>query len=146
MSNIIIACPHCKSLNKLPKKDEYKKAVCGVCKGDLLDNKPISLDNYDEFQKIINSVTVPVIVNFWAQWCGPCQMFAPIFAKVAHEFPLKAQFVKVDTDKNQQAAMQFGIRSIPTIVALKEGVETDRAMGALDEFSFAMWVDKLIET
>ena len=145
MSDIVIACPHCKSLNKLPKKDEYKKAVCGVCKGNLLDNKPISLDNYDEFQKIVNSVTVPVIIDFWAQWCGPCQMFAPIFAKTAHEFPLKAQFVKVDTDKNQQAAMQFGIRSIPTIVALKDGVEIDRAMGALDEFSFTMWVDKLIE-
>jgi thioredoxin 2 len=145
MSNIVIACPHCKSLNKLPKKDEYKKAVCGVCKGNLLENKPISLDNYEEFQKVVNSVTVPVIIDFWAQWCGPCQMFAPIFASVAKEFPLKAQFVKVDTDKNQQAAIQFGIRSIPTIIALKDSQEIDRAMGAIDEFSFTMWADKIIE-
>jgi thioredoxin 2 len=72
-------------------------------------------------------------------------MFAPIFASVAKEFPLKAQFVKVDTDKNQQAAMKFGIRSIPTIVALKDSQEIDRAMGAIDEFSFTMWADKLIE-
>jgi len=144
METIVIACPHCKNLNKLPKKDSYKKAVCGVCKGNLLENKPVSVDSYEEFQKIINSVTVPVIIDFWAEWCGPCQMFGPIFSKVAKEFPLKAQFVKVNTDKNQQAAMQFGIRSIPTIVALKEGAEVDRAMGALDEFSFTMWVDKLI--
>jgi thioredoxin 2 len=143
MDNVIIACPHCKSLNKLPKKDEYKKAVCGVCKGNLLENKPISLDSYEEFQKVINSVSVPVVIDFWAEWCGPCKMFAPVFENTAKEFPLKVQFVKVNTDKNQQAAMQFGIRSIPTMVALKDGVEIDRAMGALDAFSFTMWVDKI---
>jgi len=143
METIVIACPHCKSLNKLPKKESYKKAVCGKCKGDLLDNKPIALDSYDEFQKIISNVTVPVIIDFWAVWCGPCQMFAPTFANTAKQFPLKAQFVKVDTEKNQQAAMQFGIRSIPTIVALKNGQEIDRAMGALPEMQFSVWVDKL---
>jgi len=145
MDHIIYACPHCKSLNKLPKKDEYKKAVCGVCKGNLLDNKPIELDDYAEFEKITNSVTVPVIIDFWATWCGPCQMFAPTFAKVAASYPLKAQFIKVNTDTNRQAAMKYQIRSIPTIVALKNGTEIDRAMGALDEFSFSMWVDKLVE-
>jgi len=143
METIVIACPHCKSLNKLPKKDSYKKAVCGKCKGDLLDNKPIALDSYDEFQKIISNVTVPIIIDFWAVWCGPCQMFAPTFANTAKQFPLKAQFVKVDTEKNQQVAMQFGIRSIPTIVALKKGQEIDRAMGALPEMQFSAWVDKL---
>ena len=143
METIVIACPHCKSLNKLPKKDSYKKAVCGKCKGDLLDNKPIALDSYDEFQKIISNVTVPIIIDFWAVWCGPCQMFAPTFANTAKQFPIKAQFVKVDTDKNQQAAMQFGIRSIPTIVALKNNQEIDRAMGALPEMQFSVWVDKL---
>jgi len=145
MSYMVIACPHCKHLNKLPKKDEYKKAVCGVCKGNLLENKEIEINDYNEFEKIINTVTVPVIIDFWAEWCGPCQMFKPIFEKVAKNFPLKAQFLKVNTDLNQQTAMKFGIRSIPTIVALKDGVEVDRAMGALDEFSFSMWVDKLIE-
>ncbi len=146
MNDIVIACPNCKNLNKLPKKDEYKKAVCGVCKANLLENKPLTVDSYDEFQKIINSVSVPVIIDFWAEWCGPCQMFAPVFANAAKEFPLKAQFIKIDTDKNQQAAAQFGIRSIPTIIALKDGLKIDRVMGALDEFSFTMWVDKIVES
>ena len=145
MSNIVIACPHCKALNKLPKKDEYKKAVCGVCKGNLLDNKPIKIDNAAEFNKIIKNVTVPVIIDFWAVWCGPCQMFAPTFEKVANQFPLKANFLKVNTEEVPEIAAQFGIRSIPTIVALKNGAEIDRVMGALPEFQFAMWVEKIVE-
>ena len=144
METIVVACPHCKALNKLPKKENYKKAVCGVCKGNLLENKPISISSIDEFQKIINGVTVPVIIDFWAVWCGPCQMFAPTFENVAKQFPIKANFLKVNTEEVPQIAAQFGIRSIPTIVAIKDGVEIDRAMGALDEFSFAMWVDKIV--
>ena len=144
METIVVACPHCKALNKLPKKENYKKAVCGVCKGNLLENKPISISSIDEFQKIINGVTVPVIIDFWAVWCGPCQMFAPTFENVAKQFPIKANFLKVNTEEVPQIAAKFGIRSIPTIVAIKDGVEIDRAMGALDEFSFAMWVDKIV--
>ncbi len=144
METIVVACPHCKSLNKLPKKDSYKKAVCGVCKGNLLDNKPIKIENEAEFNKIVKNVTVPIIVDFWAVWCGPCQMFAPTFEKVAQNFPLKANFLKVNTEEIPSVAAKFGIRSIPTIVAIKDGVEIDRVMGALPEFQFAMWVDKIV--
>ena len=146
MDTIIVACPHCKSLNKLPKKESYKKAVCGVCKGNLLDNKPISISTPDEFRKIVNSVTVPVIVDFWAVWCGPCQMFAPTFEAVAKEYPLKANFLKVNTEEVPQIAAEYGIRSIPTIVAIKEGAEVDRVMGALPHMQFSMWVDKVVNS
>jgi len=145
METIIIACPHCKALNKLPKKETYKKAVCGVCKGNLLDNKPIKIENETEFNKIISNVTVPIIIDFWAVWCGPCQMFAPTFENVAREFPLKANFLKVNTEEVPQVAAKFQIRSIPTITALKNSVEIDRIMGAVPEMQFAMWVDKIIE-
>jgi len=145
METIIISCPHCKALNKLPKKESYKKAVCGVCKGNLLDNKPIKIENEAEFNKIVNNVTVPVIIDFWAVWCGPCQMFAPTFENVSKQFPLKANFLKVNTEEVPQVAAKFGIRSIPTITALKNGAEIDRIMGAVPEMQFAMWVDKIIE-
>jgi len=145
METIIVACPHCKALNKLPKKETYKKAVCGICKGNLLDNKPIKIENEAEFNKIISNVTIPVIIDFWAVWCGPCQMFAPTFENVAREFPLKANFLKVNTEEVPQVAAKFQIRSIPTITALKNGVEVDRIMGAVPEMQFAMWVDKIIE-
>ena len=146
MENIIVTCPHCKSLNKLPKKDEYKKAVCGVCKGNLLNNKPIKIDSEAEFNKIISNVNIPVIIDFWAVWCGPCQMFGPTFESVAKNYPLKANFLKVNTEEVPQIAAKFGIRSIPTIVAVKDGVESDRVMGALPEMQFAMWVDKIINS
>jgi len=145
METIVIACPHCKSLNKLPKKDSYKKAICGKCKSNLLDNKPIAINNTEEFKKIVSNVNVPVIVDFWAVWCGPCQMFAPTFESVAKNYPLKANFLKVNTEEVPQVAAEFGIRSIPTIIALKEGIEVDRVMGALPEMQFAMWADKIIE-
>ena len=145
METIVVACPHCKALNKLPKKEEYKKAVCGVCKGNLLDNKPIKIENAAEFNKIIKNVTVPVIVDFWAVWCGPCQMFAPVFDATAKRYPLKANFLKVNTEEVPEIAAQYGIRSIPTIVAIKNGVEADRVMGALPEMQFAMWVDQLVD-
>ncbi len=143
METIVVACPHCKALNKLPKKDEYKKAVCGNCKGNLLENKPIKIENAAEFEKIVNNLTVPVIIDFWAVWCGPCQMFAPTFESVAKKFPLKANFLKVNTEEVPEIAARFGIRSIPTITALKNGNEIDRVMGAVDEFSFTMWVENL---
>ncbi len=87
---------------------------------------------------------MPVIVDFWAVWCGPCQMFAPTFESVAKKFPLKANFLKVNTEEVPQIAAQFGIRSIPTIVAIKDTSEIDRVMGALPEMQFSMWVDKIV--
>jgi thioredoxin 2 len=144
MEHILVACPHCKKVNRLPKKEEYKKAVCGFCKGDLLKNKPIEITSPEEFDEIVGKVSVPVVVDFWAEWCGPCLMFAPTFKKVAARYPLKANFLKVNTDRVREVAGRFGIRSIPTIAVLKNGREIDRVMGALPEFQFALWLDKII--
>jgi len=127
-----VICPHCLSVNNIPKKDSYKKANCGKCKNSLLDNKVIELTNSNFDEVIVNS-DIPVIVDFWAPWCGPCQMMAPTFSKVATKFPLKTLFVKVNTENEQLLGGRFNIQSIPTLMIFKDGKEVFKNSGALDE-------------
>jgi len=143
MQTIKVVCPHCLAVNRVPKKDEYKKAVCGKCKGNLLDNAPISVDD-STFEYVLANTDLPVIADFWAEWCGPCKMFGPTFNEVSRSLPLKAQFVKVNTETAQMTAGKNRIRSIPTIVAFKNGVEVDRVSGALPAPQFMQWVQRFI--
>ena len=89
-----VICPSCLSINNVPKKDSYLKANCGKCKESLLDNKPINLTNANFDEVVVNS-EIPVIVDFWAPWCGPCKMFAPIFDETSKKYALKAVFAKL---------------------------------------------------
>lgn len=129
-----VICPHCLSVNNVPKKESYKKANCGKCKESLLENKVVELseENFDEI--VVNS-DIPVIVDFWAPWCGPCKMMAPIFEKCAKEYPLQMLFAKVNTEEEQYLGGKFGIRSIPTLIVFKDSKEVNRVSGALDEAS-----------
>ncbi len=129
-----VICPHCLSVNNVPKKESYKKANCGKCKESLLDTKPIEL-SAKTFDEVIVNSDIPVFVDYWAPWCGPCKMFGPTFEKVAQSFPLKALFTKVNTEKEPSLSSQVGIRSIPTLIVFKNGKEIERVSGALDERS-----------
>jgi thioredoxin 2 len=129
-----VVCPHCGSVNNVPYKDSYKKANCGKCKNSLLDTHPISL-NSSSFDHLIANSEIPVVVDFWAPWCGPCQMMAPAFEAAAKEFPLKAVFAKVNTEEASDLGARFGIRSIPTIMIFKNGQVVHTQAGALDKTS-----------
>jgi len=130
MESMKFVCPHCLKTNKLPIKEHYTKANCGYCKKSLLDGKIIEANDYN-FDSIINSATVPVVVDFWAEWCGPCKMMAPNFAEASKTLAPHVQFVKVNTEQAPNISARYGIRSIPTIIKFKNGQEINRTSGAL---------------
>jgi len=138
-----VICQHCNEVNNVPKKDSYKKALCGKCKESLLDNKVIDL-NSSNFDEIIVNSDIPVIVDFWAPWCGPCISMAPTFKSVAKNYALKTLFTKVNTQDEQNLGAKFNIQSIPTMIIFKNGVEMQRVSGALDEANMRNFVNSYL--
>ena len=137
--NVNVVCPQCLKVNRIPKKESYLKANCGGCKNSLLNSVPVSVD-VDKFGTFIANSDIPVVVDFWAPWCGPCLQMAPSFEKAALAMPLKAQFIKVNTDEQQTLGAKYGIQSIPTLIVFKNGKEIDRISGAMDAGRLQSWV------
>lgn len=143
MSNVNVVCPHCLKVNRIPKKESYAKANCGACKNSLLESKPVEVDAAKLGTFIVNS-DIPVVVDFWAPWCGPCRQMAPAFEEASLSMPLQAQFLKVNTEENQQLAGQHGIQSIPTVIVFKGGREVDQVSGALSAGRLQNWVRQFV--
>jgi len=124
-----VVCPHCGTTNRIPTARLADDPSCGRCGKALLDGRPVELSDAD-FERVAAASDLPVVVDFWAPWCGPCQQMAPQFEQAARTLKGRALLVKVNSDDNPQTASRFGIRSIPTLVKLQRGQEVARVAGA----------------
>jgi thioredoxin 2 len=125
-----VACAACGAVNRVPAERLADDPVCGRCGHALLAGVPVELTDAN-FDAVVGKTELPVLVDFWAPWCGPCRMMAPAFAQAAAQTKGRALLVKVNSDDNQRLAARFGIRSIPTLVRLDGGRETARQAGAV---------------
>ena len=142
---IQLVCPSCAALNRLPIDKVDSKGHCGKCKNPLIADGPVNVSDAT-FSRFADKNDLPVVVDFWATWCGPCQQFAPVYAQVAKEMAGKATFVKLDTEANQQTAGQYAIRSIPTLMIVHHGKEVARLAGALPKQQFEQWLQQNLPT
>ncbi len=137
-----IACPHCLTRNRVPDERLGEDPRCGSCKGPLLPAEPVAVSG-DDLPKLAAGSEVPVVADFWADWCGPCKMMAPAFAQAARERP-RMQFVKVDTEASPHVSAQYGIRGIPTMILFAGGGERARISGAMGAAQLLGWIDQQV--
>lgn len=139
MNTINISCPNCNSTNRIPSNRLSDAPKCGQCKEALFQGKVVEL-TATNIASTLNHNDIPVLVDCWAPWCGPCRSFAPTFELAAqHEEP-EIRFAKLNTEQEQEAAGRWNIRSIPTLILFKGGKEVNRVSGALSSKQLAQWI------
>jgi thioredoxin 2 len=134
-----VVCGQCDSLVRVPADRLVDGPKCPRCHEPLFHGHPVELTEQN-FDRQVGQTDLPVVVDFWAPWCGPCRMMAPHFERVAGEMEPRVRFAKLNTDEAQAIAARYGIRSIPTLMVFRGGREVARQPGALDAASLRRWV------
>jgi thioredoxin 2 len=134
-----VVCPHCSTVNRLPAQRLGDRGSCGRCKQPLFSGHPVELDGTG-FAAQVGRSDIPVLVDFWAPWCGPCRSMAPHFKRAAELLEPQCRLAKLNTEEHPQVAAQFVIRSIPTLILFRHGREAARQSGAMDAESLVRWV------
>jgi thioredoxin 2 len=143
-SAVQLICPGCGAVNRIPSNRLGDHPLCGKCRSRLISGRPVAASD-SNFSRIIEKTSLPVVVDFWAPWCSPCQQFAPVFEEMAHEMATQVAFVKLDTETNRQTAARYGIRSIPTLVIFDQGREVARLSGSLPKSRFQQWLNQQLQ-
>jgi thioredoxin 2 len=145
MPALHIVCPHCDTINRVPQerlaKHELGGGRCGQCHEALFGGHPVALDTA-RFERQLEKSEVPLLIDFWAAWCGPCRMMAPEFEKAAAAIEPRARLVKINVDEEPEVASRFNVRSIPTLVLALHGREIARTAGACSAAQLVQWVEQ----
>lgn len=134
-----VVCPHCHTTNQIPASRMQDRPRCGRCKSTLFSGRPVDVDE-DAFSRHVRNNDIPVLVDFWAPWCGPCKTMAPAFEQAAAALEPEVRLAKLNTEEAQQLAGQYGIRSIPTLILFRDGKPVAQQAGAMMAAQIESWV------